>query len=195
MSSSITDLALLGSLFEQHRSRLLAMVQRRMDPALAVRVDAEDILAEAFLVARGRWGWFREQSDISAYTWLYRLALDCLIGAWRRETRLGRDLHRVMPWPEASSVQLGLGLVSPETSPTEAAGRAELCKKVRQVVGLLQDSDQEILWMRHTDQLTHGEAAQVLGIKESAATLRYLRALERLKKLWEKIDPNGRFAP
>ena len=195
MSSSITDLALLGSLFEQHRSRLLAMVQRRMDPALAVRVDAEDILAEAFLVARGRWGWFREQSDISAYTWLYRLALDCLIGAWRRETRLGRDLRRAMPWPEASSIQLGLGLVSPETSPSRTAGREEMRQKVRQMVDLLEESDREILWMRHTDQLTHPEAAQVLGIETSAATLRYLRALERLKNLWAQIDPDGRYCP
>ena len=54
MSSSIADLALLGKLFEEHRPRLLAMVQRRMDPALAARVGAEDLLNEAFLLARGR---------------------------------------------------------------------------------------------------------------------------------------------
>src|SRR5207248_6877287 len=41
-SSSIADLALLGRLFEEHRLRLLAMVQRRMDPALAAHVGAED---------------------------------------------------------------------------------------------------------------------------------------------------------
>ena len=56
MSSSIADLALLGRLFEEHRPRLLAMVQRRIDPALAARVDAEGILTDAFLLARRRWG-------------------------------------------------------------------------------------------------------------------------------------------
>ncbi len=60
---------------------------------------------------------------------------------------------------------------------------------------LLRESDREILWMRHFDQLTFPEAARVLGISESAATLRYVRALERLKKLWEQIDPGGRHAP
>jgi RNA polymerase sigma-70 factor (ECF subfamily) len=181
MSSSIADLALLGRLFEEQRPRLLTMLQRRMDPALAARVGAEDILTEAFLQARRRWGRFREQSDLTAYAWLYRIALDCLIEAWRRETRAGRDLHRAMPWPEASSVQLGLGLVCPGTSPSEAAGREELRQKVRQTVDLLKESDREILWMRHDDQLTFPEAAQVLGITESAATLRYVRALKRLK--------------
>src|SRR5262249_21819629 len=149
MSSSIADLALLGRLFEEHRPRLLAMVQRRMDPALAARVGAEDILAEAFLLARGRWGRFREQSEVTAYAWLYRITLDCLIEAWRRETRAPRDLHRAMPWADASSVQLGLGLVCPGTSPSEAAGREELRQKVRQAVDLLKESDCEILWMRH----------------------------------------------
>ena len=46
MSSSIADLALLGRLFEEHRPRLLAMVQRRMGFALAGRIGAEDIRAE-----------------------------------------------------------------------------------------------------------------------------------------------------
>jgi RNA polymerase sigma-70 factor (ECF subfamily) len=197
MSSSIADLALLGRLFEEHRSRLLAMVQRRLDPALAARIDAEDILNEAFLLARSRWGRFREQTDLTAYAWLYRITLDCLIEAWRRETRAGRDLHRQMPWPEASSVQLGLGLglVHPGTSPSEAAPREELRQKMRQAVELLKESDREILWMRHYDQLSFPEAARVLGIKESAATLRYVRALERLKKLWEQMDPDGRHTP
>ncbi len=195
MPPSITDLALLGRLFEEHRPQLLAMVQRRMDPALAARVGAEDILGEAFLQARRRWGRFRQQTELTAYAWLYRITLDCLIEAWRRETRAGRDLHRQMPWPEASSVQLGLGLVCPGTSPSERAGREELRQQVRQAVELLRESDREILWMRHFDQLTFPEAARVLGISESAATLRYVRALERLKKLWEQIDPGGRHAP
>jgi len=166
-----------------------------MDPALAARVGADDVLNEAFLVARGRWSRFREQTDLTAYAWLYRITLDCLIEAWRRETRAGRDLHRQMPWPEASSVQLGLGLINPGTSPSEAAGREELRQKVRQAVDLLKESDREILWMRHYDQLTFPEAARVLGIKESAATLRYVRALERFKKLWEQINPDGRQTP
>jgi hypothetical protein len=49
------------------------------------------------------------------YAWLYRLALDCLIEAHRRESRDARDPHREPRWPEHSSVQLGLSLIGTGT--------------------------------------------------------------------------------
>ncbi len=54
-------------------------------------------------------------------------------------------------------------------------------------LGLLRPRDREILWMRHYDQLSHREVAEVLQIKESAATPRYVRALKRLKDLWQTL--------
>ncbi len=122
--SSLADLAALGMLFHEHRPKLLAMLRRRIDPALVVRADPEDILGEAFLMARRKWADFQRQSALSPYAWLYRIALDCLIEAWRRENRDCRDLHKDMPLPEESSVCLGLGLVQTGATPSqELAGR------------------------------------------------------------------------
>jgi RNA polymerase sigma-70 factor (ECF subfamily) len=187
----LADLAALGKLLEEHRPRLLLMVQRRLDPALARRLDAEDVLSEAFLLARRRWSRFKAEATMTPYAWLYRLTLDCLLEAWRRETRAGRDPRAGIPWPEHSSVQLGLGLVQPGTSPSAAVARAELCERMQQTLGLLKEADREILWMRHYDQLSFAEAAQVLGIRENAATVRYVRALRRLKDLWQQLHPDG----
>ncbi len=195
MSSSVTDLALLGRLFEEHRPRLLAMVERRMDPALRARVGPEDVLNDAFLQARSRWQRFREEGRMRPYPWLYRIVLDRLIEAWRRETRECRDLHADMPWPEESSIQLGLRLVDAGTSPTAAAARDELRRQVRQVLELLSEKDREILRMRHEDDLTHAEAAEVLGITENAATVRYVRALRRLRDLWKRLHPGSELIP
>ena len=50
---SVADVAALTKMFEEHRSRLLVMLQSRIDPAMAVRVTAEDVLHETFLLARG----------------------------------------------------------------------------------------------------------------------------------------------
>jgi RNA polymerase sigma-70 factor (ECF subfamily) len=50
--------------------------------------------------------------------------------------------------------------------------------------------DREVLAMRHFEQLTNAEAAQVLDIQERAAAKRYLRALERLKKILAEL-PGG----
>ena len=41
--------------------------------------------------------------------------------------------------------------------------------------------DREVLALRHFEQLSNAEAAQVLGLDKSAASKRYVRALQRLK--------------
>jgi DNA-directed RNA polymerase specialized sigma24 family protein len=119
---------LLGELLEEHRPRLLAVVRRRLDPALSPRLDAEEVLQEGsrtescavsppnkdlrrmcerfhapsqevFLRARDRWAAFRERPAVTPYAWLYGLTRDCLIEAWRREAREGRALRSEVPWP------------------------------------------------------------------------------------------------
>jgi RNA polymerase sigma-70 factor (ECF subfamily) len=183
-SLTVADLAKLGKLLDEHRSRLLAMVRRRIDPALAVRIDPEEILHEAFLQAGRKWADDCQQPKVTGYAWLYRIVLDGLIEAWRRETRARRDHRRDLPWPERSSVELGWGLVAAGTSPSEAAIRDELRERVRALMASLPPRDQEILWMRHADQLSYQEAGMVLGITENAATVRYARALRRLRERW-----------
>jgi len=192
--SSVSELAALAKLFEDHRARLLAMVRRRIDPALAARVDPEEVLAEAFLRAVDRWSDYDPQA-ISTYTWLYRIVLDCLIEAWRKANAAGRSIQREVPWPERSSVQLGLGLVGSTTSPSEAFARAELRERINWAVQQLKPDDREILGMRHFDELSYQDVAAVLGISPDAAMQRYARALRRLQRLWNQIEPRDQSEP
>ena len=46
-------------------------------------------------------------------------------------------------------------------------------------------TDREVLALRHFEHLSTAEAARVLGIKETAAGKRYLRALERLREVMD----------
>lgn len=186
--SSVAEIAALAKAFEAHRPRLLAMLKRRIDPALAQRIDPEEILSEAFLRARARWA-EHDPKVMSTYAWLYRNAFDCLIETWRSAHTAGRSLKREVPWPERSSVELGLGLVGSLTSPSEALARKERNERLHWAVGQLEPNDREILGMRHFDQLSYREIAAILGINEDAAMQRYTRALRRLKKLWNQIEP------
>jgi RNA polymerase sigma-70 factor (ECF subfamily) len=179
----------LEKILDAYRPRLVAMVERRIDPHLSPRIGAEDIVQEAFIVAQRRWTSFR-QNDMSSFSWLYRLVRDRLIEAWRKQSSRPRDVRQDMPFPDQSSIQLGLGLVGSGTSPSKAVFRTDLQERMQKTLALLKDSDREILWMRHYDQLSFPEAAQILGIQESAATLRYVRALSRLKKLWHQLYPD-----
>jgi RNA polymerase sigma-70 factor (ECF subfamily) len=191
--SSVSEMAALAKVFEAHRPRLTAMVQRRIAPALASRVDPEDILGDAFLRARLRWSKYdRAMSD---YAWLYRITLDCLIDSWRAANADGRSLRKEVPWPERSSAELGMGLVGSITSPSEALGRNELREKIAWAVQQLKPEDREILGMRHFDELSYQDAAAVLGISQDAAMQRYARALRRLRKLWNQIEPHDAEEP
>jgi len=185
---SVSELAALGKVFEEHTERLLAMARRRIDPARAARADPEDVPAEAFLRARDRWSSY-EPGVMSTYTWLYRIVLDCLIETSRQAHSAGRSIQREVPWPEQSSVQLGKGLVGSTTSPSDAFARAELRQRIVWAVGQLKPDDREILAMRHFDELSHSEAAAILDITADAAMQRYGRALRRLKRLWDQIEP------
>ncbi|MCI0639685.1 MAG: sigma-70 family RNA polymerase sigma factor [Gemmataceae bacterium] len=186
LPSSVADMAALGRLFDEHRPRLLAMLERRIDPKLKSRLDAESILQETYFVARRRWNDFRT-STMTAYAWLYRLALDSLIETWRRETRGPRDVRRDLPLPEGTSLQLGLQLVQTGTSPSEALMREELRDRVQKAMSLLSENDRQILWMRHFDDLAHADIAAILELTEAAAQQRYHRALGRLSDLWQSV--------
>jgi RNA polymerase sigma-70 factor, ECF subfamily len=193
-SLSVYEVAELAKLFQEHRSRLLTMLQRRLDPLLAVRIDAEDVLSEAFVVARRKWSGFAT-SGMTPYSWLYGIARDCLIDAWRRENRQLRALDKEMPWPDRSSAQLAMGLMGSLTSPSEAVVRGELNERVRQVLDGLRPKDREILWMRHFDELSFRETALILGTSEDAAMQRYSRALRRVTNLWRELFDSGGTGP
>jgi RNA polymerase sigma-70 factor (ECF subfamily) len=185
--SSVSEIAALAKVFEAHRPRLMAMVQRRIAPALAPRTDPEDILGEAFLRASLRWS--HHEPAMSTFAWLYRITLDCLIDAWRSANTDGRSLQKEVPWPERSSAEVGMGLIGSVTSPSVAIARNEQRERIHWVVEQLKPEDREILGMRHFDDLSYVEIATVLEINADAAMQRYSRALRRFKKLWKEIEP------
>ena len=187
---SVADVAALTKMFEEHRARLLAMLQSRIDPTMGARVSAEDVLHETFFLARRRWHRFAA-SGMTPYSWLYRLAMDTLIESWRRQSCDGRDPRREIPWPDRSSDQQVLKLIESATTPSEAFAREELRQRVQDVLSRLKQSDREVLWMRHFDQLSFSDVATLLGIPENTAIKRYARALQRLKDLLPDLYHRG----
>jgi RNA polymerase sigma-70 factor (ECF subfamily) len=187
---SVADVAALSKMFEEHRSRLLVMLQSRIDPAMAARLSAEDVLHDTFFLARRRWHRFAS-SGMTPYSWLYRLAMDSLIEVWRRQNCDGRDPRREIPWPDRSSAQQVLKLIDSATTPSEALAREELRQRIQQVLSTLKQMDREVLWMRHYDQLSFADVATLLKIPENTAMKRYVRALRRLKDLLPDLHPRG----
>jgi RNA polymerase sigma-70 factor (ECF subfamily) len=68
--------------------------------------------------------------------------------------------------------------------------RVELTFRVQEALNRMDPHDREVLILRHFEELSNAEAAQVLGIKPSAAVNRYVRALETLKDEFQGM-PGG----
>src|SRR5271156_2590515 len=64
------DRQALTDLFQRHRKRLHRMVELRMDARLQGRVDASDVLQDAFLDAAARVDGYLQGAEVPAFLWL-----------------------------------------------------------------------------------------------------------------------------
>ncbi len=182
----------LGELFSRYRERLRKMVRLRMGCGLAGRIDASDVLQEAFLDMARRFHEYLERPAVPFYLWLRALTRQRLIdlhrrhlGAQMRDASLELSLSGRPPL--ASSECLAEQLLGRLTSPTDAALRAELQARLQEALNGMEPLDREIVMLRHFEELTNNEAAEVLGIETAAASKRYIRAIRRLKAILDAV--------
>ena len=190
------DEAALAVLVERHRDRLERMVRLRMDRRLQGRVDPADIVQEAYLAVRGKFPQYSPDPRLPFFLWLRLEVGQKLVdvhrfhlGAKMRDAGQEVSLHRG-PLPPVTSLSLAEQLLGKLTTASHAAMRVELKVRVQEALNSMDPHDREVLILRHFEELSNAEAAQVLGIKASAAVNRYVRALKRLKDVFQGM-PGG----
>lgn len=181
-------------LLERHRERLRRMIAVRMDHRLGKRVDPSDVVQETLVLADRRLAKYLKHPPLPFYPWLRQLAWDQLVAmnrkhlyARRRSRRREEDVAPALS--DESVAELASCLVDDTADPLKKLVRAELQDRVRAAIDQLPEAYREILVLRHLEQLSMAEAAAVLAIGSSAAKMRHLRAIERLRKLLE--DPES----
>jgi len=187
------DPAAMGELFELHRERLRRMVHLRMDDRLRGRLDPSDVLQDAFLEYARSLPEYLKKPEAPFYLWLRCVTGRKLHGLHRRHLGTSmRDAGREVslyrgPLPEASSVSFAAELLGKLTAPSQAMLRAELQTQVQQALNEMEPLDREVLALRHYEQLNNQETAEVLGLSQAAASMRFLRALRRLEDLLRRV--------
>ena len=127
------------------------------------------------------------------YLWLRLVTGQRLVEVHRRHLGTAmRDAGREVSLyrgalPQASSVSLAAQLLGRFTTASQAAVRAERQLQLQAVLNGMDPMDREILALRHFEELSNGEAAEVLGLSKTAANNRYIRALGRLRDLLESM--------
>jgi RNA polymerase sigma-70 factor (ECF subfamily) len=194
------DQEALAQVFAHYRDRLRQMVRLRLDRRLQGRLDPSDVLQEAYLDFARRLPEYAGNPAMPFYLWLRFLTGQRLIdlhrqhlGAQMRDAGQEVSLYRGA-LPQASSVSLAAQLLGRLTSASRAAIRAETQLRVQEALNAMEPMDREVLTLRHFEMLSNDETAAVLGIRKSAASNRYIRALKRLKDILAALPGFGEYS-
>lgn len=178
------------ALLSQHRERLRRAVVSRLDRRIAARIDASDVVQDALFEASQSLDEYLRDRPIPFYPWLRQFACERVsklhrshLGTQRRS--VAREVRLTSPVPAESGDQLADALFSRGTSPSVNLMRSELREQLMDALAKLPAPDQEILCLRHLEQMDTHEIAVTLGISQGAARVRHLRALQRLRDILE----------
>jgi len=160
------DQQALAELFAIHRQRLWRVAHFRTDSRLSARIDPDDILQDAFLDASRRLHHYTEESPYSPFVWLRMTVAQTLSNVHRRhlgtkQRDAGREMARgAGAAPDDTVMSIANFLMGHFTSPSMAAVKTEQSAKIREAVEEMDTIDREVV----------------------AASVRYVRAIVRLKK-------------
>jgi RNA polymerase sigma-70 factor (ECF subfamily) len=190
------DAGAVSQLLDRHRKALHRMVQMRLDQRIQGRVDVSDVVQEVLVEANRRLQDFLRNPTMSFHLWIRQIAKDRIIDAHRRhrasaKRSVDRERELFPVGDEQSSILLATQLCDPQLTPAAAATQQEMARRVEQALVQLAEPDCEIIVMRHYEQLSNQEVAEALGLSEPAASMRYLRAIRRLRALLSEPSSHG----
>lgn len=183
----------LATVFSHYRERLRRIIRFRLDYRIAGRVSDSDVLQETFIAAAKRLDHFSSKSDMSPFLWLRLVVGQQLVDLHRQHVQAElRDVRREVvlqqgPAPH-TSMAIAAQLVGKMTAVSEVVQRAERIEKLEITLNQMDETDREVIALRHFEELSNIETARVLGIEPAAASKRYVRAMARLAELMKEFQ-------
>lgn len=155
-----------ASLYREHHRSVWAYAVRRTEG----HADAADVVADVFTIA---WRRLAEVPDPPAdLLWLYGVARRVVAGK-RRSARRLRDL---------------IARLQVAAVPAQVSTGDQLTDRLLDAVARLRPVEREAIALVHWEQLSHDEAARVLGCSSNAVAIRVHRARSRLRQSLAEPD-------
>ena len=177
----------LDPVLSEHRDRLLTLARRNLNPVLLRRISPEDVVQETLAAACRRLDFLRNCPEIPVYCKLRRILFQTITDLERKHLQsMKRDAYRereVAGEEDASSPGPDWNMFADTvTGPLTQIARQDRYELLRKTMESLPEHDREILELRHFDGMSNSECAEALHLTPAAASVRYVRALEHLKK-------------
>lgn len=182
----------VAELFESFRPKFERMISFRLDRRLYGRVDPGDILQEAYVEIDRRIEQFLDNPEVSFFIWARGIAWQVLLKTHRNHLEIQkRDARKEqqLGGPAAlTSTSIASRLAGDFTSPSHGAIQKERHGQLHTALELMDPIDREVLALRHFEQLSNSQVSELLGIGKTAASNRYVRALQRMKSILESLE-------
>ncbi len=179
----------LAELFSHHRERLRRIVHFRLDYRLKGRISDSDVLQDTYISAAKRMQHYLDKPEMPFFVWLRLLVNQQLVDVHRQHLQAEmRDARKEVSLnaggrSQHTSLAIAAHIAAQGTSPSKVFEQAERIAKLEQALGDMNEIDREVIALRHFEELTSAETAEVLGIEKSAASKRYVRAIKRLQEI------------
>ena len=174
----------LGELLESYRNYLDVLARLQVDRNLDRKVPPSDVVQETLVHARESFAGFRGASQRELAVWLRRILVQRLARMVRHHTAGKRD-YRLEQQLELdvdnSSRCLARQLVSPKTSPSQAAAKREYAVQLADALAGLKSEYREVLLLRHVEELSFPEVSQRMGRSLDSVKNLWARAVEKLR--------------
>jgi RNA polymerase sigma-70 factor (ECF subfamily) len=181
------DAGSLGVLLERYRNYLTLLARLQIGRRLQGKLDAADVVQEAFLRAHDRIAQFRGHCEAEFIRWLRQILANRLaelvrhfLAAQRRDVRLERELAGEL---DASSQCLQQYLVAPGSSPSQQASRRELAVLLADALEQLPEHYREVIILHQLEDLAFPEVARRMGRSLDSVKNLWIRALTRLRRM------------
>jgi RNA polymerase sigma-70 factor (ECF subfamily) len=170
------DSAAFGDLVRRYQDRLYTAVVH----ITGCRAEAEDVVQDAFVQAYVNLKSFKHNSKF--YTWLYRIAFNAAISRRRRKrVTLSVDQNREATGDEPLDHQSG---------PSHAMELAEQQVKLQQAMDRLSEEHRAIIVLRHLEESSYEDIAEILGISVGTVRSRLHRARAQLLDHLKDVLPD-----
>lgn len=187
------DIASTTWVIERFTPLLLAQARHRITPGLRHLLDPRDLVQDVWAIALPRLGDIEADGGTHAAT-LARFLSTTLLNRYRNL------LKRHLRSKRGDGAQGGAPL---EELPARTSGivtrqaREERHDRLRQALAMLTPEEREVVILRGIEQTPAREAAAILGLVPNTLTVRYRRALGRLRgilgeSVFDELDDQSR---
>lgn len=128
----------------------------------------------------------RYSSDYKFSTWLYRIAHNAAIDHIRRHSKKEQSLET-----EGDTGTYELQLESPGPTPEDDREKSEWRSEIESVVKCLPAVYRELIYLRHGEDLSYGEIADVTDLPLGTVKNRLFRAREMMREMFVERGIEG----